>query len=107
MNALVAVFAAISALGGLSGLAAFAYVSVTRRKINAEANKLDVDAGALVSQQALEMYDRLRLELKEARLRIGKLEGHVRDLEDVLRRHGINPPSFRWPPLESVDDDSA
>lgn len=107
MTTLVAVFTAVSALGGLGGLAAFAYVSATRRKINAEAKKLDVDADVLLSGKALEMYDRVSKEAREARRRIAKLEAHIRELEEVLRKHGITPPPFRWPPLEAVDDDSA
>lgn len=106
MNLLVAAFTAISAVGGLGGIAAFAYVSATRRKINAEAKKLDVDADVLMSKQAIELYDRVSREAKDARRRIARLETHVRELEDVLRRHGITPPPFRWPPpLEAANHD--
>lgn len=104
---LVGLFTAISALGGLGGLAAFAYVTATRRKINAEAKKLDVDADVLMSDRALEMYDRVTREAKDLRSQVGgclarqsALEEHVRLLEDELRTHGIKPPPFRWPVLE-------
>jgi hypothetical protein len=105
MTTLVAVFTAISALGGLGGLAAFAYVSVTRRKINAEARKLEVEPDVLISQQAMEMYDRMAKRAKDAEAKADALAAHIVELERVLREHGITPPPFRWPPLGLVSGD--
>lgn len=114
MSTVTIIFAGIAALGGLGGFAALAYVGVTRRKIAAEAKKLDVDADVLLSGKALEMYDRVSKEAKDARgeaqnarARIGALEAHVRELESVLRSHGITPPPFRWPPLEIAQDNGS
>lgn len=105
MSPLVVLFGGISALGGLTGIATFAYVTATRRKINAEAAKLEVEPNVLLSQAAMEMYDRVTARLRETEAKNERLETHVRELETVLREHGITPP--RWPPLESVRGDSA
>lgn len=104
MTTLVAVFTAVSALGGLGGLVAFAYVSVTRRKINAEARKLEVEPDVLLSKQAMEMYDRVSREAKDATARADALAAHMIELEQILRQHGITPPPFRWPPITVVRD---
>jgi len=107
VTTLVGVFTAISALGGLGGLGALFYVGVTRRKINAEARKLEVEPDVLISQQAMNMYDRVSREAKDARQRADALAAHVIELETILREHGIVPPPFRWPPLGLVNDDTA
>lgn len=97
----------MSSLAGLGVVGSFLYIRETRRKITAEAKKLEVEPEVLLSQQAMEMYDRLRAELKDTQQELRsertareRVESHVRELEDELRRHGITPP--RWPPLESV-----
>lgn len=107
MNGLVVAASVVSAIGALIGGGAAWYANAMRRKIHAEARKAEVEPDVLVSQAAMEMYDRLRGELKDTRAELStererreRVEAHVRELEDVLRQHGITPP--RWPPLESV-----
>lgn len=106
MNTWVAVFAAIGGLGGLGGLTAAFYVTATKRKLNAEARKIGVDAEDVISGRALEMYDRVRQEASEARkearechARMDALEDHVDHLNRIMRDHGLDPPVFRWPLL--------
>ena len=109
MNPLTVIFGGLSALGVFGGAATLVYANATRRKITAEAKRLEIEPSALMTQQAMEMYDRLRAELKETRADLrteeaksARLEEHVRALEDVLRDHKINPPP--WPPLRVVSD---
>lgn len=110
MNTLVAVFAAIGGLGGLGGLAALFYVTSTKRKINAEARKIGVDADDVISGRALEMYDRAMTEAREAKAdahrcheKLDALEDHVDRLERLMRDAGLDPPPFRWPLLRVED----
>ncbi len=106
MNVWVLVFTAIASLGGLSGIAAIGYISVTRRKIGAEARKIGVDADDVMSGRALEMYDRAMQEAREAKSeargcyeRLNASEDHADILERMLRDQGIVPPPFQYPLL--------
>lgn len=106
MTVLTVVFAGIAALGGLGGFAAFLVVHDQRTKIRAEAKKLDVDADVLMSDRALELYDRVSREAKDARSRANScedrmdaLEDHVNLLNRLVRDLGGNPPPFRYPIL--------
>lgn len=102
MTTLVAVFTALSTIGTLGGLSAFFYVRANLTKIRAEAKKLEVEPDVLISQQAMEMYDRMAQRAKDAEAKADALAAHIVELEQVLREHGITPPPFRWPPLGLV-----
>lgn len=99
----------LSVLATVVGGGALFYIRETRRKILAEARKLEVEPEVLLSEQAMRMLDRIETRLvaeeaKSARLEAknDRLEEHVRALEEELRRHEITPP--QWPPLRVVDD---
>ena len=103
-----------SGVAALSVLGTFLYVRETKRKIAAEAKKLEVEPEVLLSQSAMEMLREARIdaksarsEAKESKAYANALAAHVVELETVLRGHGITPPPFRWPPIGLVSDDSA
>lgn len=105
-NSLVLVFGFITSLGGLAGVAALINVRSQRGKINAEAKKIGVDADAVVSDKALEMYQLARTEAQEAkaearecREKVMALEDHVDHLERIMRDSGLKPPPFHYPLL--------
>lgn len=110
MTTLVAVFGLIGGLGGLGGLGALFYVTSTKRKLNAEARKIGVDANDVISGRALEMYDKAmhRLEAAERKAevcgqKVDALTDHVDHLNRIMRDAGMEPPAFRWPPLMQVE----
>lgn len=103
MSTLSQVFTVVSGLGTLGTLAVFFYVREMRRKLLAEAKKLEVEPEVLLSQQAMDMFDRVVRQLRTAEAKNERLEAHVRELEVVLRQHNITPPP--WPPLKVVGDD--
>lgn len=113
---LEALFLGISAVGGLGGLAAFFYVSAQRRRINAQARVLEVEPDVLMSKQAMEMYDRMAGEAREHKADArscqqekAALFDHVRVLEDMIRKRGGKPPTFRAPTTLQIasHDDTA
>lgn len=113
MTTLVAVFGLIGGIGGLGGLSALFYVTSTKRRLNAEARKIGVDADDVISGRALEMYDRVRNEAAEAkaearacRAKVDALSDHVDHLNRIMRDAGLEPPVFHWPSLEIVDGSS-
>lgn len=116
MTSLVAVLTAVSALGGLGTLATFFYVRAMRRKINAQAAVLEVEPDVLLSKQAMEMYDRMASEAREHKVEArscaqekAALFDHVRVLEDMIRKRGGKPPTFRAPTTLQIasHDDTA
>ena len=105
MNTVIVVASLVSALGGIAGGVSVYQMRAQKRQINAQAKKLEVEPEVLLSQQAMDMFDRVVKQLRTEEAKSARLEAHVRELEDVLRKHGITPPP--WPPLKVVDDDTA
>lgn len=106
MSTLSVAFTALSGLGGLAGIAAFFNVVIQRKRINAEARKIGVDADVVMSDQALKMYELARAEAQEAkqearecRQRQIALEDHVDRLERIMRDAHLEPPPFQYPVL--------
>lgn len=108
----------IAVLGGGAGITALLTAFLSWKKIRSEAKKTDVDAAAVLSDKVLEILDfntgqmqemqksldatRLVLRntesaLHEAEGQIYNLNRHLRDLNDLLRTHGINPPPLPLP----------
>lgn len=104
MNGFQIAFAAITSLGGLAGVAALVNARMQKRKIEAEAKKIGVDADLSISDHALDMYREARNEAREAkdeardcRIMVNALLDHVDALEDVMRENGLRPPKFNAP----------
>lgn len=104
------VFAAIAGLGGLAGISSLIKVNSERAKAKAEAKKIGVEADAIVSDQALEMYALARKEAQEAkeeaqecRRMVSALESHVDKLERIMWDNGLKPPLFKYPRMKAVE----
>jgi len=103
MTWVAVLFAAIGSIGGISGLAAALYIRPTRKKIGAEADKLGVDASAVISGEALKWYQIAAAEAKEAKdeakactEQLRALRAHVVVLEQMMREADMTPPPFHW-----------
>lgn len=104
--------------GGLFGV--FTLVQ-TRRKLSADADKVGVDATAVLTGEALDMVREARDQAKDAReqakatadlarrtaaaadRRMDAMSAHIIKLERMVRMLGESPPPFAWPPDFDAD----
>lgn len=107
------VFGIVTALGGFAGAATFYRALIERRKIDAQAKKIGVDADLSMSDRALDLYRTAHAEAREAkdeardcRILVNALLDHVDDLEEIMRDAGLRPPRFVAPiPAERIRRD--
>jgi hypothetical protein len=112
MNTLPLIFAVLAAATGAGGISGLVRVFFDRRKVNAEAHKIGVDADDVLSGRALQMYDRAMTEAIDAKRevrylneRLAALEDHVDILERLMRDGGLDPPPFSVPRMRFEPDD--
>lgn len=111
MNTIVVVFGLIAGLGGFAGFASFLKYRSENKKILAEGRKLDIEGDAVMSDKALEMYEKMVIRAEAAEKKADdadrkasnciqgqyELIEHIYVLRRVMATHNIEPPPFHFP----------
>jgi len=118
MNTVGIVLAAISCLGGLSGIGSFLLWRSTQKKLDSEAEKLlsegrknDVEGDVVMTDKALAMYEAMVIRAQNAEKKADEADrkaslclagtyeliDHIYVLRRMMSDHRIEPPPFRFP----------